>query len=57
MKRTLTLRRETLVSLTADELEELAGAAGQVSGASCPMLLCKTSVHPQCPSGFTCPTE
>lgn len=57
MKRTLTLRTETLAPLTADELEDLAGGAGQLSGTSCPVLLCKASLHPHCPSGFTCPTE
>ena len=58
MKRTLKLKRETLTALTEDELGSLAGAADQVTGASCPALVCKLSVlHPQCPSAFTCPTE
>ena len=57
MKRTLSLRSEALAPLTADELGGLAGAAGQLSGASCPVVLCKASIHPHCPSGFTCPTE
>lgn len=56
MKRTLTLRSEALSPLTDDELDGLAGAAA-ASGATCAALLCKTSVHPHCPSGFTCPTE
>ena len=56
MKRGLTLKREALAPLTTDELQALAGA-GDLSGASCPALLCKTSVHPHCPSGVTCPTE
>lgn len=57
MKRTLMLKREALASLTTEELEGLAAGADQVSGASCPLLLCKTSIHPHCPSGVTCPTE
>ncbi len=56
MKRTLSLRSETLAQLTADELGELAGGA-EASGTSCPVLLCKISLHPHCPSGMTCPTE
>ena len=57
MKRTLTLKRESLTPLTADELHGLAGAA-ELSGASCPALQCKLSLlHPYCPSAFTCPTE
>lgn len=56
MKRTLTLKSETLAPLTDDDLETLVG--GALSGASCPKALCKLSlVHPQCPSEFTCPTE
>lgn len=57
MKRTLTLKREALAELTAGELGALAGAAAQASGTSCPVLLCKISLHPHCPSGMTCPTE
>ena len=56
MKRTLTLKSEALAPLTADELGELAGAAA-LSGTSCPAVLCKITLHPHCPSGFTCPTE
>lgn len=58
MKRTLTLKREALAELTADELGALAGAAGQATGATCPGLGCKLSLlHMHCPSAFTCPTE
>lgn len=53
MKRTLTLKSETLTELTATELGGLVGAAGQ-SGA----LGCKISLlHAWCPSELTCPTE
>lgn len=57
MKRTLTLKSETLAPLTADELGELAAGAAALSGQSCPAVLCKITLHPHCPSGFTCPTE
>jgi hypothetical protein len=58
MTRSLVLRREALPPLTTEELEAFAAAAQQPTGGpSCPALLCKTSVHPHCPSGFTCPTE
>lgn len=58
MKRTLTLRREALTPLTADELGDLAGGAEVTTGATCPAALCKASLlHPHCPSAFTCPTE
>ena len=57
MKRTLTLKSETLSELTFDELSMLAGAGG-VSGASCPGVACKLSLlHAYCPSELTCPTE
>lgn len=58
MKRTLVLKSEVLAALTDDELVGLVGGAEQVTGRSCPLIVCKLSVlHPQCPSAFTCPTE
>lgn len=54
MKRTLTLKRETLTPLTDDELGLLAGAAqGAATGRGCTLSL----LHMHCPSAITCPTE
>lgn len=40
MKRTLSLTRETLAEITRDELAEVAAAAVQLSGTSCPLGAC-----------------
>jgi hypothetical protein len=55
MKRTLTLRSETLAELTADELAGVAGAVQQLSGITCPAVdcvsrqtLCDITFQPRC---------
>ncbi len=52
MKRTLSLKRESLAQLTDAELDSVAGGA---TGKVCPGIT--SLVHPWCPSAFTCPTE
>lgn len=56
MKRTLRLHAETLAELTPTELGEVAAAAGQESGLSCPLVDCLGfTFPPRCASGVTCP--
>ncbi|HEX8003093.1 MAG TPA: hypothetical protein VF519_10410 [Mycobacteriales bacterium] len=58
MKRTLSLRREELAELTAEQLVGVAGGAITAQGASCPLLYCLFSrqcyTPPNCPSDNTC---
>ena len=55
MKRTLTLSRETLTELTADDLSSVAGGQTVLSGLTCPVdtscfttAVCNLTEQPRC---------
>lgn len=53
MKRTLTLKRESLSELTTDALRDVVGAA---SGTSCPICVVDLSRKIGCEGSYDCPT-
>lgn len=59
MKRTLTLRRETLADLTAEQLGSVAGGIGAITaqGRTCPVIECAglKSWVGHCPTLPECP--
>lgn len=54
MTRRLTLRREALTELTADDLGAVVGAA--VSGYSCPVCVVDLTQKLHCQGTYNCPT-